>query len=187
MRVPISGGTAQTLFSFPHRHGEPSCARLPSSNCVIFERTEDRKEVIVTAFDPVKGLGDELTRIGLNPNTDGWDAALSPDGTHIALISGSPGQIRIVSLDGEPARELHVKDSPRLMKTLWSADGKALFVGAAVSGGYALLRVGLDGRAEPVIANHEPDVILGLPSPDGRSLAIMAVTYNENVWMMENF
>jgi serine/threonine protein kinase len=187
MRVPISGGTAQALFSFPHRHGEPSCARLPSSNCVIFERTEDRKEVIVTAFDPVKGLGDELTRIGLNPNRDGWDAALSPDGTRVAVISGSPGQIRIVSLRGEPARELHVKDSPSLMKTLWSADGKVLFVGAAVSGGYALLRVGLDGRAEPVIANHAPDVILGLPSPDGRSLAIMAVTYNENVWMMENF
>ena len=103
------------------------------------------------------------------------------------MISGSPGQIRIVSLRGEPARELHVKDSPRLMKTLWSADGKVLFVGAAVSGGYALLRVGLDGRAEPVIANHAPDVILGLPSPDGRNLAVMALTDSENMWTMENF
>ena len=94
MRVSISGGPAQTLFSFPHGAGEPSCARIPSSSCVIFERSQDRKEVIVTAFDPVKGLGDELTLIGLDPNLDGWDAALSPDGTRVAVISGSPGQIR---------------------------------------------------------------------------------------------
>jgi eukaryotic-like serine/threonine-protein kinase len=187
MRVPISGGTAQTLFFFPHGYGEPYCARLPSSSCVILERTEDRKAVIVTAFDPVKGLGDELMRIGLDPNMEGWDAALSPEGTRVALISGSLGQIRIVSLRGESTRELHVQDSPSLMKTLWSADGKALFVGVAVSGGYALLRVGLDGRAQPLIANHTPDVIFGLPSPDGRNLAVMAATYNQNVWMMENF
>ena len=187
MRVSIRGGTAQTLFSFPHGHGEPYCARFPSSSCVIFRRTDDRKEVIVTALDPVKGLGDDLTRIRLDPNTDRWDAALSPDGTRVAVISGSLGQIRIVSLHGEPTREFQVKDAPSIMNSHWAADGKALFVGAEVSGGYALWRIGLDGKAQPLIANHTPDVILGLPSPDGRNLAIMAVTYNENVWMMENF
>jgi serine/threonine protein kinase len=187
MRVSIRGGPAQTLFSFPHGLGEPYCARFPSSRCVIFERTEDRKEVIVTAFDPVKGLGDELTRISLDPNMDGWDAALSPGGTQIAVISGSPGQIRIVSLRGEPTREFVVRDWPTLMNSPWAADGKALFVGASISGGYALLRVGLDGKAQPVIANHSPDALLGLPSPDGRKLAVMAGSYNQNVWMLENF
>jgi len=187
MRVPISGGSAQTLFSFPHERGEPSCARIASSSCVIFERSQDRKNIIVTALDPVKGLGDELTRIGLDPNMDGWDAALSPDGTRVALISGSPGQIRIISLRGEPTRDFQLKDSPSLLNSLWAADGKALFVSASISGGYALLRVGLDGKAQPLIANHTPDVVLGLPSPDGRNLAIMAATYNQNVWMMENF
>ena len=38
-----------------------------------------------------------------------------------------------------------------------------------------------------MIANHTPEVVLGLPSPDGRNLAVMAATYNQNVWMMENF
>jgi hypothetical protein len=66
-------------------------------------------------------------------------------------------------------------------------DGKALFVSASISGGYALLRLGLDGKAQPLIANHTPDLVLGLPSPNGRSLAVMAAIYNENVWMMENF
>jgi serine/threonine protein kinase len=187
MRVPIGGGTAQTLFSFPHGRGEPSCARIPSSRCVIFERSQDRKELIVTAFDAVKGLRDELARIGLDANTDGWDAAVSPDGAHIALISGAPGQIKILSVRGGPARELQLEDSPRLLNSRWAGDGKTLFVSAAVSGGYALLRVGLDGKARPLIANHTPDVVLGLPSPDGRSLAVMAATYNQNVWMMENF
>ena len=187
MRVPISGGPAQTLFSFPHGQGQPACARIPSSRCVIFERSQNRKEVIVTAFDPAKGLGDELTRIGLDPNMDGLDAALSPDGTGVALISGSPGQIRIVSLRGEPTREFQVKDSPSLLNSPWAADGKALFVSASISGGYALLRVDLHGKVQTVIANHTPEVVLGLPSPDGRNLAVMAATYNQNVWMMENF
>jgi len=187
MRVPIDGGPAQTLFSFPHGHGESSCARIPSSSCVIFERSQDRKHVIVTAFDPAKGLGDELTRIDLDPNMDGWDAALSPDGTRVALISGSPGKIKIVTLRGDPTRELQVKDSPSLLNSSWAADGKALFVSASILGGYALLRVGMDGEARTLIANHAPDVVLGLPSPDGRTLAVMAATYNQNVWMMENF
>jgi Tol biopolymer transport system component len=187
MRVAISGGSAQTLFSFPHGHGEPSCPKISSSTCVIFERSQDRKEVIVTAFDPVKGLDDELTRTGLDPNMDGWDAALSPDGTRVAVISGSPGQIKIVSLRGEPTRQFQVKDSPGLLNSTWASDGKALFVSASISGGYALLRVGLDGKAQTLIANHTPDVVLGLPSPDGRNLAVMAATYNQNVWMMENF
>jgi len=187
IRVPMTAGTAQTLFSFPHGNGTPSCARFPSNTCVIFERTEDRKEVIVTAFDPLKGLGNELTRIGLDPNMDGWDAALSADGTRVALISGSPGQIKIISLRGEPTRELQVKDSPSLLNCPWAADGNALFVSASISGGYALLRVGLDGKSQPLIANHTPDVVLGLPSPDSRNLAVMAAIYNQNVWMMENF
>lgn len=187
MRVPISGGPAQTLFSFPHGRGEPSCAKIPSSSCVIFERSQNRKEVIVTAFDSLKGLGDELTRIGLDPNMDGWSAALSPDGKRVALISGSPGQIRIVSLRGEPTRELQVKDSPGLLNSSWAPDGKALFVSASIPGGYVLLRVGLDGKTQPLMANHTPDVVLGLPSPDGLNLAVMAATYSQNVWMMENF
>ena len=187
MRVSMSGGPAQELFSFPHGHGEPSCARILSSSCVIFERSQDRKEVIVTGFDPVKGLGDELTRISLDPNRDGWDAALSPDGTRVAVISGSPGQIRFISLRGEATREFQVKDSPSLLNSRWAGDGKAVFVSASISGGYALLRAGLDGKAQTLIAKHTPDVVLGLPSPDGRNLAVMAATYNQNVWMMENF
>jgi len=187
MRVSVSGGPAQKLFSFAHGHGEPSCAKIPSSSCVIFERSQDRKNIIVTALDPVKGRGDELTRIGLDPNIDGWSADLAPDGTRVAVISGSAGQIKILSLRGEPTRELQVKDSPNLLNSSWAADGKALFVSASISGGYALLRIALDGKGQTLIANHSPDVALGLPSPDGRNLAIMAATYNQNVWMMENF
>ena len=184
---PHWGWPAETLFSFPHGHTEPSCSKITSSSCVIFERSKDRKYIIVTGFDPVKGLGDELTRINLDPNMDDWSAVLSPEGTRVAVISGSPGQIRIVSLRGEPMREFQLKGSPSLLNSSWAPDGNALFVSASISGGYALLRVGLDGKSQSLIANHTPDVVLGLPSPDGRNLAVMAATYNQNVWMMENF
>jgi hypothetical protein len=45
----------------------------------------------------------------------------------------------------------------------------------------------MDGKAQPLIANHTLDVVSGLPSPDGRNLAVTAAIYNQNVWMMENF
>jgi hypothetical protein len=92
-----------------------------------------------------------------------------------------------MSLRGEPRRELQVKDSPSLLNSSWAADGRALFVSASISGGYSLLRVGLDGKVQPLIANHSHDALLGLPTPDGRKLAIMAGSYNQNVWTMENF
>src|SRR5262249_43125895 len=139
MRVPIGGGPARALFSLPHGHGESTCAdsehcenqaladcaKGPASPCVIFSRSEDRIHIIVTAFDPVKGLGDELARIPFDPTMKVWDAALSEDGAHIALL-GSLGRIRIVSLRGHADREFRVGDASDIINARWAPDGKAL-------------------------------------------------------------
>src|SRR6478672_2865242 len=98
------------------------------------------------------------------------------DGRRAALVLESLGHIRIVSLRGEPEREIQVAYAPRLISPSWAADGRALFVCGSIAGEYELLRVYLDGRSSPVVANLPPDVRSALPSPDGRSLAIMAMT-----------
>jgi serine/threonine protein kinase len=187
MRVPISGGPPQTLFLLPQEHGRPNCTTFPSGGCVIFVRSEDRKEIIASGFDPMKGQRRELIRIPLDPGINTWDATLSGDGTRIAIVAGSLPRIRVVSLRDQTAREFQVKDASWIINPRWAPDGEALFVGAETAGRYVLLRIDVNGRAQPVIANPESDVRLGLPSPDGRNLAIMSVTESQNVWMMENF
>ncbi len=182
MRVPVAGGPAQRVFTLEHRLAAPRCARAPSNVCVISELTEDQKELIVTAFDPVKGRGRELMRIAQDPNH--WSfGTLSPNGTRIAQIAGS-NRIRILSLHGELIREIQVKDSRTADSLSWVPDGSALFV--AASGG-SLMRVGLDGRVQPLIENHAPEVVAAGASPDGRHLVVMFRGARKNVWMMENF
>jgi hypothetical protein len=69
----------------------------------------------------------------------------------------------------------------------WAADGRGFFVGTrAVSGGSQLLRMDLEGKVYPLWKTAYPN-IWGVASPDGRRLAILGGTQDQNVWMMENF
>src|SRR6266705_1940636 len=47
--------------------------------------------------------------------------------------------------------------------------------------------VDLQGNAQVLWENHEGFFTEGLPSPDGRHLAIMGSTVDGNMWMLENF
>jgi hypothetical protein len=155
--------------------------------CAVFERTQDRKEIIVTAFNPLKGLGAVLTRIAVDPNMENWSAYFSPDGTRISLMLEVTSQIKIFTIRGELINEIQVKGLAGLTSSAWAPDGKALFVSGHVPWGHALLRVSLDGQTQPIIENHAPDVMGAMPSPDGRHLALFAAGDNGNMWMMENF
>lgn len=109
MRVPITGGTPQAVSSLQHIGGEPRCARPPSGMCAVFERTQDRKEIIITSFDPLKGLGALITRIAVDPNMENWSAYFSPDGTRIALMPQVSSRIKIFTIRGELIKEIQVK------------------------------------------------------------------------------
>jgi eukaryotic-like serine/threonine-protein kinase len=188
MRIPIDGGAPQVVFRLPTREvWAPWCSRSPSSLCVILDRTEDHKQCIVTAFDPVKGLGEELTRFPLNPNTDYFDFELSPDGTRIAVISGGDNHIKIFSVRGGLTNEIQVKGTSSLLQSRWKPDGTALFVAGRAPAGHLLLQVNLDGQTRVLLESHAPDVIAGLPSPDGRHIALSGMANTSNMWMMENF
>jgi len=186
MRIPIGGGTPQTLFPLQPRQLGPACSRSSSNLCVIVELIEDRKVVILTAFDPVKGLGAEVTRITLDYKPEDPAVILSPDGTHIAVLAAE-NRIKIFTIRGELIKEIQVKGPTSVFNFNWGQDSTALFVTGPVPGGHVLLRVSLDGQTQPVIEGHAPDFIAGLPSPDGRHLAVTGVGDSANVWMMENF
>jgi Tol biopolymer transport system component len=189
LRVPIKGGLPQVITT-TRSDGFFSCAKAPSDLCVILEPTEDRKQILITAFDPAKGRGSEITRFVLNTSTNSWDvnhAALSPDGTRIAVIRNVEGQIEIVSLRGQPPKEIRLNDWSNLQTVVWDASGTGLLVSDGIHGGAALLAVDLRGNAHVLWRNHGFNLTNVRPSPDGRHLAILGSNVDSSIWMMENF
>jgi serine/threonine protein kinase len=188
MRVPITGGSPELIFSTQAHPVHISCARLPSGLCAVAEATEDRKQVTITSFDAVKGRGGELARFDLDPdmNGNGWLCDVSPDGTRLALSRRPEGPIRILSLRGQPTQVIRVKGLDKMMDLYWAADGKGLYVSNGLSGG-TLSHVDLQGHAHVLWESHGGVRTFGIPSRDGRHLAIQGSTGSSNIWMLENF
>ena len=69
----------------------------------------------------------------------------------------------------------------------WTTDGKGLLVSSPRPGGIGLLRVDLLGNAHLLWEQKGGVVTWGIPSPDGRHLAMPGNTQNSNMWMIENF
>jgi hypothetical protein len=47
--------------------------------------------------------------------------------------------------------------------------------------------VDLQGKTNVIWDNRGGNFTMGVPSPNGRYLAIQGSTMNQNMWMMENF
>lgn len=187
MRVPTAGGTSQEMFTAKNLV-DSSCARFPSTLCVIAERTEDQKQVVITSFDGSKGRGAELARISVDPETETGPIKLSPDGTRLAVIRNAASSLQILSLKGELLREVKIPtwdhDTGPIM---WSSDSRSLYVPAAAPAGAFLLHISLAGVVHVLRTNEGGPYTSGIPSPDGRHIAIGSSVKTENVWMMENF
>ncbi len=187
MRVPIEGGSPELIAEVGPDVRGVTCARAPSSLCVLLEETEDRKEVIISSFDVMTGPGKTLCQIPLKSRSGSWNVSLSPDGTRLAVIPGATNVMRIYSLQGALLKEISVKGLVSLINSPWAPDGQSLFVAGRMSDGSQLMRVDFQGRAQVVIGNHSPDALYGLPSPDGRHLAVLGIADNKNMWILENF
>ena len=194
MRVPTSGGAPKLVLEGRDITGL-ACAKPPAANCVfsevLNESTADKRQLIFSAFDPLAGRGKELTRIKLwQLNYDySWD--LSPDGLHIAFTQAEigRGRVQILPLAGGDGREIEIKGGSRFRSVRWAPNGKGLFVGAFQWQRQKVLFVDLQGRANVIWQQGYPGSanIVGIPSPDGRHLALLSFTTDNNVWMLENY
>ena len=185
MRVPIQGGSPQLVLTAKIEEW-PRCARAPSSLCAIGERTPDRKQIIFTELDPVKGRGRELARSNTDATTDyHWD--LSLDGTRIALLKHRDTRVQVLSLSGAAPRQIPSKEQKTLSSVVWTADGKGLFVSSYTARGADLLHLDLQGNTRLLWEHPGGIEIYGVPSPDGRHLAMRGWNVEGNMWMMENF
>ena len=191
VRVPITGGTPEPIFSM--REGSSMfCARMPATLCAVAEESQDRKTMIVTAFDPVKGRGAELARFDLirdqeiDPNVDhSLLCNISPDGSQLAVVRSEDGPIEIHSLRGQPTFVIPAKRLRRPREIMWTADGKGFFVSNATEHSREIVHVDLRGNVDTLWTCSNR--CSGWPSPDGQHLGIYNQSVSANMWMMENF
>ena len=185
MRVPVNGGPPEFVFSarFYNSH---RCSRAEANLCVFAEQTPDGKWLVFGALDAIRGRGRELAKFATNPlGFYHWD--LSPDGKRIAILKGGENHIHVLPLGNEGVRDLTVKGWTGFNSLDWSSDGKGFFIGS-LSGGSATL-IYVDQAANPYPLWHQKSTTgtWGIPSPDGRQLAILGQEFNANIWTMENF
>jgi hypothetical protein len=185
MRVPVLGGTPQLMLTAAIEEW-PRCARFPSTLCAIAERTPDRKQIFFTALDAVNGRGRELARSNVDTRKEyHWD--LSPDGTRIALLKHRDDRVQILSLRGVPPRQIFSKEWKTLSSVFWAADGKGFFVSSYTPRGADMLHMDLKGNARLLWEQLGGIEVYGVPSPDGRHLAMRGWNVEGNMWLMENF
>ena len=180
LRVPFSGGSAEEIVKAPIR--DVRCGRV---SCITFECSQDPEQYVFRSFDPVQGLGRELARVDGRMGNASF--SLSPDGTRIAVLKSLQQSIDIYPASGAAPWKVKVKDWPTVDNVNWAADGKGFYVFSPTPRGSVLLHVDLEGNAHALWKQLGGVETAGIPSPDGRHLAILGWTVNSNVWVMENF
>lgn len=189
MRVPVNGGVPEFVLD-TRNWTEHQCGRAPAG-CIVIERSEDRKWRTVTAFDPFKGRGKLLRTLPEDDPNEIPADDLSSDGSTYAVARKSPGDthIQLFSLSHRPDREIVVRGWTNFVGMDWSPDGKGLYCGSVSRGNRNLLYVDLKGTARLLRQYRGVGgrLIWGVPSPDGRYIAILGGTLSANVWMVEGF
>jgi Tol biopolymer transport system component len=187
MRVRSNEDTPELVMEVP-RLANFACPLPPSDMCFVGQFSEDGQKLTVSAFDPVAGKGRELRTVSIHPGvTRNWMP--SPDGLSLAFSEFNllEGRIRLLSLRGDPDRDIVVKGWAGFNAVNWAPDGKSLFVSSQSPTSSTLLHVGLEGHATPLWDQRGSPRIYGVPAPNGREIAIAGITSDSNVWMIENF
>jgi DNA-binding winged helix-turn-helix (wHTH) protein/Tol biopolymer transport system component len=185
MRVPVSGGAPQLVMETKGTRNF-DCARAPSTLCVITEVSVGLKELIFTSFDPVRGRGRELFRLPWGQGA-GFGSALAHDGSGVAVVEYLGKSIQLFSITGRHERDINPKGWTKLSNVDWDLDDKALFVSSHSPTTVSLLWVDLAGNVQVLWTQEGSTHTFGIPSPDGRYLALGGWISDRNVWMAEYF
>ncbi len=113
--------------------------------------SEDGQKTHFDVFDPVTGKRREVRTVGIHPGVNSnWMP--SPDGSRLAFSEFNilEGRIRLLSLQGDPDRDIIVKGWAGFNAVNWAADGQSLFVSSQSPTSSTLLHVDLEGHATPL-------------------------------------
>ena len=187
MRIPAKGGAPEVVLESPPGARFTCPQRLLNASCAL--SLVEGKDLTFYLLDPVRGKGRQLGKIeAQTKNLYGWD--LSPDGSRLAVVDyGHEGRIEVLTLSDGAWKEIPVGAAGGLLqKIAWAADGGGFFVTAWFPDSFSLLHVTTAGKIELLLHNgHTQWICCPLPSPDGKSLAFRALTFDSNVWMIDDF
>ena len=181
MRVPVPGGSAEVVVTLT-RWGQPRCSFR--GQCVLQEW--QGPDLVASALDPVHGRGAELGRW----RGVGFGFCLLPDGSATALLLDSGGPrtvIRVVSLKGEPPRDIAVQNVANLTNLDPLSGGAGFLSRDDNAGRKTLVFVRPDGTTRALWSPTNVEVESAIASPDGRHLAINTTTTHSNAWMVSGF
>ena len=176
--MPIIGGAPRLILKDVNIWNV-QCARLPSTLCMY---SNGKGETF--RFDASKGKSSEPSQIDPLCN---W--GLSPDGSVRAIVLPAPkGTIRFRSTTTGESHDVQVKGGNELGSIDWAPDGKSLYIaGRSPNGESVLLHATLDGRVTVLLRSNNSEMQAGIPSPNGRFLAIPEARGSNNVWVIQNF
>jgi eukaryotic-like serine/threonine-protein kinase len=188
MRIPVTGGTPQLILTGPIL--EYRCARAPAMICAFNETSSDAKRLVFRGLDPLSGNTWQLATFDIDPTAAyAWD--LSPDGTRIAITKIGSHRIQILTLNGSKRNEIVWSGSSGTGNWSgfdWSSESTGLFVTHQLS--YwrtSLYFVSVSGKAHLVWNPKSYLATYGVPSPDGKHIALHADEVDSNFWALENF
>jgi Tol biopolymer transport system component len=186
MRVPIAGGTARLV---PNVERIGFNYRCPLTGiCVMAQKQGEG--FVISELDPDRGKGREIYH---DSHIDHFH--ISPDGQWISNISGKGPETKIVIRSfstGEISREISLPGATNLVHADWASDGSGFFWGDITTTEIREMYVDLD-RNISVLWRHAADYgdlgdsFWGVPSPDGKQLAMVLLTDDSNVYTVKNF
>jgi len=174
----ILKGTGKAIEEF-------RCGHNPGARCVI--RGVEGDQVVFRELDALTGRGRALGRTNLAPALLlDWD--LSPDGHTVALPNHDPqdAEIRLLPLDaaaGMDERIVRIEGLKNLNGLAWAADGKGLFLSAALGSGGVFVYATLDGAKQKLLETTK--VSFAVPSPDGKRLVFPERARSNGVWLLK--
>jgi hypothetical protein len=183
MRIPLSGGSAETVLEAPIDDAVAfRCPSSASAKCVL-SRPESRS-LDFYQLDPMLGLGKKLGEV--NSRYALW--ALSHDGSRIAVTSGSfPFQMLVRNLAESTQSFLPFSPQWDVRDLAWAAEDRILFGDAIRGPKEFIVKIDLHGNMQAILdAGQE---VLGWPHsfPDGRHLSFTQIMWESNAWLLENF
>ncbi len=193
LRAPVTGGPATFLFR-DDNNSDFNCPQRSGLPCLVSDIDADRKQQTFYSFDPVSGSRRQLFKLFAS-SLGLANTSISPDGSEIAMLRfDTRAHVEIHSLDGQMKKKFDVKGWPNALSLDWAANGKALFISSpglikSPSGpiGSSLLRVDLEGNAQPIWETKTGRASWGIASPDGKYLAIWEPALEGNIWRMDDF
>jgi DNA-binding winged helix-turn-helix (wHTH) protein/Tol biopolymer transport system component len=185
MEQPLAGGEPRKILEATSISNF-QCAFLPSRVCLVSE-AQNPSLLVIYQFDEQTGEKKELYRLQ-EQDACYFNWTISRDGALLAtarVTSGrGPATIHIRELAIGRTFDLTLPPGTGAQYIDWAADSKSLWINTVSGDVQSLWRMELNGKVTSSFESKQPDLGWGIPSPDGKKLAILQGSPRANAWLI---